>query len=505
MWYHSRNRGYDIFWAWALGSASGYITHETLGTICYGHWGLHLAISHTRQRVRSFTDIGFCILWYLTRDRKYDLFRALGSASCDITHETGGTICFGHRQWVLHLVISHTRQGVRFVAGIGFCFCEITHETGGTICYRHCVLHLAISPTRQRVRFVTDIGFCILWYHTRLVTGSGFCILWYHTRDGGYDLLRALGSASYDLTHETEGTACYGHWVLHLVITHAGHVVRFDTVIVFRILWDHIRDRAYHLLLAGILHLLISHTRQGRYDSIHALGSAWGTGYSLLRALGSASCDIACRGTICYGRFLHLVIPHIWLLWYQAPDRWYDGHWVLHLFISPMNQRRVRFFTGKRFCILWLDIPDMGYDLLPALCSASCDILHKTRGRICYRLWVLLLWYHPGDRGNDVLRTLGSASCAISHETGGTICYGHWVLRLVKISHARQRVTICYGHWVLHLEISRTRQGVRLCSARYDITHETGGTTCYGHWVLHLAISQTRQGVRFVTSIGVFI
>ena len=104
-----------------------------------------------------------------------------------------------------------------------------------------------------------------------------------------------------------------------------------------------------------------------------------------------------------------------------------------------------------------------------------------------------------------MLRTLGSASCAISHETGGTICYGHWVLRLVKISHARQRVTICYGHWVLHLEISRTRQGVRLCSARYDITHETGGTTCYGHWVLHLAISQTRQGVRFVTSIGVFI
>ena len=43
----------------------------------------------------------------------------LGSASSDITHETGGTIFYGH--WVLRLVISHARQGVRFVTGIGFC------------------------------------------------------------------------------------------------------------------------------------------------------------------------------------------------------------------------------------------------------------------------------------------------------------------------------------------------------------------------------------------------
>ena len=113
---------------------------ETGGTICYGHWVLHLVVSHTRQGVRFVTGIGFCILWYHTRDRGYDLLRALGSASCGITHETGGTICYGH--WVLHLVVSHTRQGVRFVTGIGF------------------------------------------------------CILWYHTRDRGYDLLRALGSAS---------------------------------------------------------------------------------------------------------------------------------------------------------------------------------------------------------------------------------------------------------------------------------------------------------------------
>ena len=46
---------------------------------------------------------------------------------CD---ETGGTICYGH--WVLHLVVSHTRQGVRFVTGIGFCIlyyqCVFVHR-----------------------------------------------------------------------------------------------------------------------------------------------------------------------------------------------------------------------------------------------------------------------------------------------------------------------------------------------------------------------------------------
>ena len=43
----------------------------------------------------------------------YDLLLASGSASCEITYETGGTICYGHR--VLHPVRSHTRQ---FVASI---------------------------------------------------------------------------------------------------------------------------------------------------------------------------------------------------------------------------------------------------------------------------------------------------------------------------------------------------------------------------------------------------
>ena len=52
-------------------------------------------------------------------DRGYELLRPLGSASCDIADETGGTSCSVH--WVLRLVISHTRQRVRFVTGIGIC------------------------------------------------------------------------------------------------------------------------------------------------------------------------------------------------------------------------------------------------------------------------------------------------------------------------------------------------------------------------------------------------
>ena len=91
-------REYDLLRA--LGSAFCDNTHETAGTICYGHWDLHLLIIHTSQGVRLVAGIGFCVLRYHTRDRGYELFRALGSVSCDFTH---------------------TRQGVRFVSGIGFC------------------------------------------------------------------------------------------------------------------------------------------------------------------------------------------------------------------------------------------------------------------------------------------------------------------------------------------------------------------------------------------------
>ena len=146
------------------------MTHETGGTICFGHWVLCLEISHTRHGVRFVTGIELCVLGYHTRDRSYDLLRALGSASCANIHETGGTICYGH--WVLRLVILHTRQGVRFVTAMGSASRDITHETRGTICYGHWVLRLVILHTRQGVR-----------------------------------LLRALGSVSCDITHETEARA----------------------------------------------------------------------------------------------------------------------------------------------------------------------------------------------------------------------------------------------------------------------------------------------------------
>ncbi len=100
LWYHSceesRKQGFGwvcVGFGWVL---VGFV------------WVLaHLVISCTRQGVRFVTGIGFCILWYHARDRGYDLLRALGSASCDNKHETGGTICYGH--WVLHLVISQLR------------------------------------------------------------------------------------------------------------------------------------------------------------------------------------------------------------------------------------------------------------------------------------------------------------------------------------------------------------------------------------------------------------
>ena len=72
------------------------------------------------------------------------MLQALGSASCDITPETCDTIFSGH--WALRLVISHTRQGKRFVTGIGTS-CDTTHETGGTSCHGHWVLGLVTSHT----------------------------------------------------------------------------------------------------------------------------------------------------------------------------------------------------------------------------------------------------------------------------------------------------------------------------------------------------------------------
>ena len=86
--------------------------------MCYGHWVLRFVLSHTKQGVRFVTGIGFCILCFYTRNKVCDFLPALGSASCDITHATGGYDLL--RALGLSLVISHTKQG-------------------GTICYGHWV------------------------------------------------------------------------------------------------------------------------------------------------------------------------------------------------------------------------------------------------------------------------------------------------------------------------------------------------------------------------------
>ena len=69
------------------------------------------------------------------------LIRALGSASCDITHET---------------------KGYDLLRALGSASCDIPHETGNTMYYRHWILHLVLLPRSQGVRFVTFIGFCVL-------------------------------------------------------------------------------------------------------------------------------------------------------------------------------------------------------------------------------------------------------------------------------------------------------------------------------------------------------
>ena len=101
--------------------------------------------------------------------------------------------------------------------------------------------------------------------------------------------------------------------------------------------------------------------------------------------------------------------------------------------------------------------------MLQAFRSASCDIMNETRGTICYAHWVLrLVISHTSqgvrfvtgieicvceitqERGEDLLQALRSASCDIIHATRGTICYGHWVLRL-EISYTEQGVRFVTG------------------------------------------------------------
>ena len=284
--FHTRDGRHDFLRA--LGSASCSVPYETGDTICNEHWGLHLVLSHTRKGLRLITGIGwgilcyharekrvrcltgliFCIMWYHTRDGRYDLFQALGSVSCVVSYETGDTIYNGHSG--LYLVLSHTRKGLRLITGSGC----------GILCYH----------AREKS----------VWF----ITGLIFCILWYHTRDGRYDLLRALGSASCLVIYETGDTICNGHsglnlvlsytrhrekiccrhWFLYLVLSRVGQWIQFVSGIKLYILN---RQRHWFLRLvlpnrrhwirfvAGIGHCIFScHTQDRRYDLSSALGAA---------------------------------------------------------------------------------------------------------------------------------------------------------------------------------------------------------------------------------------
>ena len=156
---------------------------------------LHLLISHTRQG-RWATGYSWVLHLVIspTQQQGYDLLRA-GSASGYHTRYRGA-IYYGY--WVLVFVKSGTRQVVR--RALGSESLHIMYEPAkGTILYGHEVLHFVNSHTRHGVR---------------VVTGIVLCILRYHTRNRGYDLLRASGSGSCDNTHtRQEITLGCGHWV----------------------------------------------------------------------------------------------------------------------------------------------------------------------------------------------------------------------------------------------------------------------------------------------------
>ena len=66
-------------------------------------------------------------------------------------------------------------------------------------------------------------------------------------------MLRALGSVSCDIPHETRGTSCYGHWVLRLVISFTGQGVRIATGIgVLRLVMSYTREEIRFVPMIGL-------------------------------------------------------------------------------------------------------------------------------------------------------------------------------------------------------------------------------------------------------------
>ena len=194
----------------ALGSAFCGVTQETGGTTCYGYWG-PICYRHWVLRLVIHETGG--------RDRGYDLLRALGSVSCDITHTRD--------------------KGYDLLRALGSVSCDIAHVTRGAICYGHWVRRLVISHTRQGYDFVrAGSGFCDITHETggTICYGHWVLRLLISHRRQGYDLLWALGSMSCGLIHETGGTICYKHCVLRPAISYTRQEVRFVTSIPFCVL-----------------------------------------------------------------------------------------------------------------------------------------------------------------------------------------------------------------------------------------------------------------------------
>ena len=104
---------------------------------------------------------------------------------------------------------------------LGSASCASRHETRLFFFAAIGVLHLVIADTRH--------GYDML----RALISASFEIIY---EIGGTTCYGHWGFASCDTTHEKGGAICYGHWVLHLVISYVRQVVRFVTGIGFCIL-----------------------------------------------------------------------------------------------------------------------------------------------------------------------------------------------------------------------------------------------------------------------------
>ena len=114
----------------------------------------------------------------------YEFLQAVGSACCDIIQKTGFCVLRFHRR----------DRGYDLLRASG---------STGPVYYRNWVLRLGIFHTRQGIRL-----------HIRALGSASYDISHEIRRN---DLLRALDSISCDISYETAGTFYYDHWVYDII------------------------------------------------------------------------------------------------------------------------------------------------------------------------------------------------------------------------------------------------------------------------------------------------